>query len=146
MRYNTIEQVEDMLEVYRILFEIEGDKGLILDVIFLCAENNLPLPSWTAQAFMNAYNKTKYCYENKSWDDVFGRPHPKGTQLGAKQKLNFLRREVWQRSNLLKRRNPEIPIDDGFFEEIGEEIGVCKTVASEAYYSMKKFLKKDESS
>jgi hypothetical protein len=129
------------LEKWRRLHETEVDKNkYILPALFECAMDGLPIPAWCAQAFINAFRDVRH-YREKSWDDVFGKPHPKGMQIAAKRRKKMLEFAVLGRVREIKAENPDTPIDESLFEEIGKELGICKTLVGEYYYSAKGKLK-----
>jgi hypothetical protein len=112
--------------------EIEsGRKELILKVMHHCLLMNRPLPDWLRWAFIKAY-QSAYPYKRKSWDDIFGKPHPKGVHLEAKQKHFELRFPIWLRVQELARSGKKI--DKRLFEKVGKELGISGTTASEIYY------------
>jgi hypothetical protein len=102
--------------------------------------NDLPIPAWLTLAYLQAFRDI-YQYRAKSWDDVFGKPHPKGTHLDAK-------RQEWEKSILVYHRVKEIlrnepgtPIDGYLFERVGREFGIGgKTLTEKYYYSWKNEL------
>src|SRR5262245_58171422 len=107
-----------------------GDKSMLLRAIYQCCLMKRPLPGWLRLAFVDAYESATGRYESKSWDRVFGQPHPKNTQL-EKEKL---RRRVIERVWTLKAEDPERPIDRGLFEQIGEELGIAAGTIDGLYY------------
>lgn len=95
------------------------------------------MPRWCALAYIKAFRSVKG-FRAKSWDDVFGRPHPKGTQLDAKRKQREKEFVVY---NMVLERNPGDAIDGALFEKIGRQLGIGgKTLVEEYYYNVKKFL------
>jgi hypothetical protein len=115
-----------------------SDGAAIVEGLVTCIQNDLPIPRWCADGFLSAYN-TVYSYKAKSWDDVFGRPHPKGVHLGALLKRDQYAPLVRSRIHQIKRLNPDTPIDAALFERIGRELGIgSKTLTEEYYYDMKK--------
>jgi hypothetical protein len=71
-------------------------------------------------------------YLIKSWDEVFGAPHPKGTHL-KKEAKNFARR-LPLLSRVQELRAAGEPVDKGLFDKVGLEFGISGTTASELYY------------
>jgi hypothetical protein len=115
-----------------------GDKAAILHGLFLCIVNDLPIPRWCAEGFFTAIQDVVE-YRAKSWDDVFGRPHPKGTHLEALRKRLEYVAEVRSRIRNLKETNPEIAIDAALFERVGKEFGIGgKTLTEEYYYGIER--------
>jgi hypothetical protein len=106
-----------------------GNKSALLYAIYHCLLMKRPLPEWLRLAFLHAY-EAHARFEIRSWDEVFGRPVPKGTQL-EKEKL---RRVVIKRVWALKTKDPEMPIDRGLFDQIGEELGIPGSTIDGLYY------------
>jgi hypothetical protein len=120
-----------------------ADKSLILDAISECAKHDLPLPLWCKNAFLIAYQDVmakKYI----SWDDVFGRPHPKGTHTRDERTRSRDARNIYRRINEIVAEK-QCPIDGNLFEKVGRELGIgAKTKVSELYYEVKHFFEKLE--
>ncbi len=58
-------------------------------------------------SFLAAYRKVRQ-YKAKSWDDVFGNPHPKGAHLGARRQKRKKSRVCiagYGRSGIMTRRS-----------------------------------------
>jgi hypothetical protein len=108
-----------------------------LEAIFICAMNGFAIPMWCAQAYIDAVREVRH-FRAKSWDDVFGKPHPKGTQLKAKKSELYKSPVVYNRVTEIKQRNPETPIDRSLFEKIGKEFGLSGSLAERYYYEIKK--------
>jgi hypothetical protein len=92
-----------------------------------------PMPEWLRIAFLRAY-ETSTGYEIRSWDDAFGKPHPKGRHRKTERRNAGLRFLILRRVEELKAENK--PIDKGLFEQIGEELDppLKGTTVSEIYY------------
>lgn len=118
------------------VYESTKNAGIVLEAIFTCAINGFAIPMWCAQAYIDAVREVRH-FEAKSWDDVFGNPHPKGTQLEAKKSKRYKSPAVHNRVTEIKKTNPETPIDRSLFEEIGKEFGLCGSLAEKYYYSFK---------
>lgn len=119
----------------------KGNKFALMQVIYLCSCEKIPLPDWTAQGFTSAFNKVRIG-EVKSWDDVFGNPHPKGKHLNAIKKRNSLIWPIYERVREIKNLEPSVPIDEHLFERIGNEFHISKTSVSDYYYEAKAINKK----
>jgi hypothetical protein len=85
-------------------------------------------------AFLQAYDAATG-YEIKSWAEVFGPPHPKGTHLKKERRSLMLRGSIVVRVQELKAAG--FPIDKLLFETIGKEFGLGGTTASEIYYDQR---------
>jgi hypothetical protein len=126
---DTDKYLAEVLEILKKRLE-GGDKWALLYAIRQCLLLKRPLPEWLRLAFLSAYDSATG-YEIKSWDDAFGRPHPKGSHL-KKEKRNFeLRQVIIQRVEALRS---EMSVDKGLFEKIGKELGISGTTVSEIYY------------
>lgn len=93
------------------------------------------MPEWVEEAYINSVDRVA-AYEEKSWDDVFGKPIPKGANLSASRKKHLLEGRVYLKLREIILRNPERAIDAGLFEEAGAEFNVGKTLAEEFYRAM----------
>lgn len=119
---------------------LKGTKSAILEALNICASQSWPIPIWCAIAFSEALNEVEE-YEVKSWDDVFGRPHPSGMHLGAKKQEWGYSLKVFSRIEQIKKKEPATPIDGALFERVGREFGIGgKTLTEEYYYKWKRVL------
>jgi hypothetical protein len=125
---DTDKHLAEVLEVLKEIFE-GGGKWALLYAIHECLLLKRPLPEWLRLAFLAAYDSARG-YEIKSWNETFGRPHPKGTHL----KKEKLRRVVIHRVWTLKAEDPERPIDRGLFDQIGEELEIPGGTIDGLYY------------
>lgn len=118
-----------------------GNKSAIPEALYLCALNDLPIPRWLACAYLEAFRDVVLRYRAKSWDQVFGKPHKKGTHLGAKRQFREESLAVYQRVKEILRTESDTPIDGYLFERVGKEFGVGgKTLAEGYYYHWKERL------
>lgn len=118
-----------------------GNKAAVLEALHLCTLNDLPIPRWCAMGYLAAYREVRF-YRAGSWDDVFGRPHKKGTHLGAKRQHREKSLRVYNRIREILRTEPSTPVDGHLFERVGKEFGTGgKTKTEEYYYEWKKRLK-----
>lgn len=116
-----------------------GDGRALLESIRDCGEYQLTIPPWLAALFSQAIRKVA-AYEARSWDDVFGKPHPKSIRLedqAARHRLG----PVVAYAVLRAHRDDLKPLDDGLFEEIGERFNIGKTKCSELYRDFKDTFK-----
>ena len=119
-----------------------GDKGAILRALHICFFKRLPIPRWCETAYLSAYRSVKFYYA-KTWGDVFGKPHPRGTHLGAKRQENEKSFCVYDRVMQIKKDDPSVPIDGFLFESVGREFGIGgKTLTEKYYYKWKNFFEK----
>ncbi|HNQ64722.1 MAG TPA: hypothetical protein PKW92_06740 [Smithella sp.] len=110
-----------------------GNSAAILEAIFLCSMNSLPIPRWCEMAYITAYRKVRQ-YKAKSWDDVFGRPHPKGMHLETKRQEREKGFKVYDMIEKIKQDDPTTPIDGFLFETIGRKLGIGGKTLTETYY------------
>lgn len=128
-------ELRGLYETYR-----SGDSTAIIEALYVCSLNSLPIPRWCEGAFLGSYRKLMQFQQKndveyyKSWDDVFGRPHPKHTQQAAKRKEYEKSIMVYRRIRDEKKKDPDIAIDAGLFERIGKHLGLGKTLTEEYYY------------
>jgi len=122
-----------LAQVLEILKEIlnGGGKWALLYAMHQCLLLNRPLPEWLRFAFLDIYDSAT-AYKIKSWDDAFGRPHPKHTHVNkGKRKFEF-RHLILQRVEALRS---EMPVDKELFEKIGKDLGIGGgTTISEIHY------------
>lgn len=131
-------RVRGPLEAWKSLSNIQrcheryltGDKGAVLDAIAACALDDLVLPDWLAQAFLSAHRKVVH-YQSKDWNGVFGPAHKKGTNLNAKRKRRELAPALLNRAIELAQHNPSTAIDNDFYEQLGKEFNIGKSLAQE---------------
>jgi hypothetical protein len=159
-RWMGAQELKDLHELYR----AKKNVALIIEALYVCSLNSLPIPRWCEMAFLAAYRKVRQ-YKAKSWDEVFGRPHPKGIHLDRKEmerekSLRVYRRirevskgnlfgkrekeleegmQVRDRNGRIKWYNPSA-IGETLFERIGKEFNVGKTLTEEYYYTWKRRL------
>jgi hypothetical protein len=128
-KINKLEHVDDL------------DGFAVLGAIRECITSGLVAPEWLAYAFNSRYNSVLSC-RAKSWDDpkAFGLPYKKGTNIASLRKKRMLMFAVWNEIILIKKMNPDTPIDDGLFESVGKKFALGKTLCSEYYYSAKSYL------
>jgi hypothetical protein len=137
---DTDKYLAEVLEILKKILE-GGDKWALLYAIHQCLLLKRPLPEWLRLAFLAAYH-SRTGYEIKSWDDVFGQPHPKGTHI-KKQKRHFeLRHAIMQRVEELQ--SEKTPIDKKLFEKVGKDLGIGgSTTVSDIYYEERRRLKEE---
>jgi hypothetical protein len=117
-------------------WSITRDESALLEAIFYCAMYSLPLPAWCAKSFFIKFLKVKN-YKAKSWDEVFGYPHKKSTNLCSKRKRLEKAYKVYQKIKKIKKENPSIPIDSQLFDQVGLEFNLGKTLTEKYYYFLK---------
>lgn len=130
------------LDEYQRKYEA-GDGMALLGAIRICANYDLPLPAWAAEAYISAYDTVLNCRSN-SWDDVFGKPYH-GKHLEKRRERLELQSKVWLRVRELRNHDPDIPLNgnrekDGALEIVAEECDIKRTLCSELYYEMQKLV------
>lgn len=114
---------------------LAGDKVALLGAIATCVRTGIVVPCWAAIAYLKAYRKVAWC-KVKSWDDAFGAPYRKGTNLDALRRKRDNRWGVWLRVRH-ELRTTEVPIER-IFDEIAREFGLNTTLVKELYYGTKR--------
>jgi hypothetical protein len=131
-RWEGAQELKELHELYK-----NGKRQMIIEALFVCALNSLPLPRWCEMAFLKSYREVRQ-YKAKSWDDVFGRPHPKKAHLGAKRQEREKSYLVYNRIRQIKKNDPSVAIDGHLFKTVGAELGIGgKTLTEEYYYKEK---------
>ncbi len=105
----------------------------VIEALYECAYYSLPIPSWCERAYISAYRNIRQ-YKAKSWDDVFGKPHPKGTHIATKRQEREMTWRVYSEIQKIKRESPSTPIDGFLFDHIGRKLGIGGKTLTEAYY------------
>jgi hypothetical protein len=126
---DTDKYLMEILEILKERFEA-GDKSALLSAIYHCLLLKRSLPEWLRLAFLHTY-EAHARFEIRSWDEVFGRPVPKGMHLETEKRNAELRPLIIERVQALKA---ERPIDKGLFEEIGRDLKLAGTTVSDIYY------------
>jgi len=135
-RWTGSKELKELYELYR-----TGNNAAIIEALFVCSINSLPIPRWCEMAYLASYRKVRH-YKAKNWDDVFGRPHPKWTQLGVRRQEREKSLLVYHRIENIRKEDPSIPIDAALFERVGKEFAIGgKTLTEEYYYKWKNRLK-----
>jgi hypothetical protein len=100
------EYLAETLKILKRKFD-GGHKAALLMAIRYCCWMRRPLPEWARLAFLQAYDSG---FDIKSWDEVFGRPHPKGTHLAKEKKYLAVRSLIWERVRASKAMGKSIKI------------------------------------
>jgi hypothetical protein len=108
-----------------------GNKTVLLKAMHECLLLRKPLPEWLRLAFVQAY-QSAYPFEIRSWDEIFGAPHPKGAHLKTRKQHFELEYPISSRLDELAAKGETI--DKWLFEKIGKEFGISGTTASTIYY------------
>ena len=115
-----------------------GDKSVLMRELYRWVDNPRgSIPEWLRRALIHAIGRARINYEVDSWDEVFGRPVPKGKSRRALKRKRELEWPVLDRVEKLTKEGHRI--DKQLFEIVGKEFGVSGTVASEIYYNGRYF-------
>lgn len=117
-----------------------GDKAAILEALSICSLSDLPIPKWCAKAYLKAYRSVRQ-YRAKSWDDAFGRPHPKNTKIGAKRDEREKEFILYDRVEEMKKKNPKTD-KKTILERTGKELCIGEKLAEKYYYQVRARIKK----
>jgi len=128
----TDEYLSEVLNILKERFD-GGENSALLYAIYHCLLLKRPLPEWLRLAFLHTY-EAHARFEIRSWDEVFGRPVPKGAHLETEKRNAELRPLIIERVKALK--GPKTPIDKNLFEEIGRKLKppLSGTAVSDIYY------------
>jgi hypothetical protein len=139
-------------EILRRRYEA-GERGVLLLTILSAAMFRRLIPDWAAEALKAAYERVE-CGDARSWDDVFGRPHPEKKHLRSIQWENR-KYEVWRIVRWF-HENEGRCIDNELFEDVGRYFGdvdrmmgrntatISRTTISKLYYEAKDALDRVE--
>src|SRR5688572_20847980 len=103
--------MEDMEELRRRYGA--GQKRAVMDALFICLSSRKSVPRWVGDAFEKAF-WTVTSAGARSWDDVFGKPWPKGARLkDARTRIEY-RYQIWHYCRSLHANG--MPIGAELFE------------------------------
>ena len=122
------------LEECRAAFE-GGSKRELIYALRICASGQVPMPKWLAEAYTAATDPVMN-YRAKTWDDVFGPLHPKGSHPNRLARDLEIAPNLMMRALRMRAESPSAPIDDYFFEQLGQHFGIGRTKAKELYSSI----------
>lgn len=132
MQWSVLHHLDRLEERYD-----RGDKRSVLRAVQQCADHQLTMPEWVAEAVSGAIHKMEQ-YEVQSWDEAFGDTNPKGAHLEKareRQKLKFV---VAQRMREIILCERETAIDDALFERVAAEMGIGKRRCKEFWCELSK--------
>jgi hypothetical protein len=134
-RVSTLVEVHRKLEARRTRFE-KGNTFDLLHAVALCAEENLPLPTWLASAFRNAIDGFTKADETTtvdtvpvSLDDVFGSGN---LRTNTAQKAHTARRD-WAKGIEFRSRVYEVVAADPSIQTIDRAVSVALKGGSFAF-------------
>jgi len=113
-----------------------GEKMALLAAIRICALHELPLPDWTAKAFIQRYGEVLNC-RTGSWDEAFGQPYP-GKHVPDLRQRRELRVMVPMRIKELRSQDDPPPMNasrkhEGVYNQVAREFGVGRTYVTELW-------------
>jgi len=114
-----------------------GDKTALAHAIAICACTDIKLPEWAAHAYLGGYRaavpgvRDAKEFPVKSWDDVLGKPLPKGAQANARAKQRQKEFLVWV--EVQRHRTQGGSVTDDELEHIGRKFHIGRTLAKEYY-------------
>lgn len=105
----------------------------VLAAVALCALRGLVMPDWLARAYLERYRAVQQLRAD-SWDDdsAFGRPYPKGAQVGAMRRRRLNRIKVALEVKKFISMHPELPLDPEW-TRIGQSISKSDKEAQKLY-------------
>jgi hypothetical protein len=117
-----------------------GDKSALVKTILAAFVLREAVPDWAVEAFVDACDSVMTGHA-RSWDDVFGSPHPQGAHLYTIQKERR-RFEVYRLVREIHEKEG-VPIDDGLFERVGRETGLGgKTAIADLYGKVGRMMRR----
>lgn len=126
IRMRSLESVYGQIGVFRARFE-RGDTLALLHAISECAEENVPLPTWLAEAFRFAITKFLQPGGPMSLDDVF---YSSSLPTGTPKKAAAARQD-WQLGDRLWRDLWDLLLKDESITSI--DSGVARLLSKAAY-------------
>ncbi len=101
-----------------------GDGFAVMESIAQCAAHGLVLPAWLAASFIERYERV-LSGASKGWGeyDAFGSVVPKGQNIARVVANAKFKPWAYEVALELLSDNPQRPIDTGFFEDVGGQIG-----------------------
>ena len=113
--------------------------NLIPRGLFSCARADFAMPRWLGDAYVKAWRSVHAQHAKDSWEAVFGKPYPKGSQREARRSKARYQAAIYLYIRSLKATHPETPIDPWLFEQVGRHFGVgSSTTVSNWYYEYKR--------
>jgi hypothetical protein len=129
-RRNAVLAVEDFRKQYE-----EGENGALLLAIYWCAVSGIRIPKWAADPFQKKYRAAAWEFKHRSWDDVFGKPHP-GQNFHARKETKKLSRKVYMRVWQLRAKRPK---PHRIFKIVGDEFGISPRTTRRYFENFQKF-------
>ena len=98
----------------------------------ICATYGVAPPEWLAMAYLKGFMAVRD-FRVKSWDEAFGAPFRKGVQLAALRERRAARPSIVLAVTEKLREKPDLAIDTQFWEDVGQQANVGKTLAQEIF-------------
>lgn len=111
-----------------------GDSKALFTAVALCGSAGLPLPRWCTSPIFKASSQVNR-YEEKSWDNVFGLPHKKGSKL-----FNLRNQQENKMSAVLYvydliERDPPVPVGKAI-ESAANEHAISTKLMEKWFYGL----------
>jgi hypothetical protein len=106
-----------------------GEKDALMAALAICAVYDLRIPLWVRLPLGVSYFQTR----PESWDDIFGRPVPKGKSVRAFNRHRHADLRVVKRVKELAAQGTGV--DDDLFAVVGKEFGMSAGGVKEVYYN-----------
>lgn len=108
-----------------------GSKSAVLDCINSCFIKKKTVPEWCQLAFIDAMQAV-YSYKVGCWGDLFGRMHPKYTNLESKRSIYSERMAVHEAVENAKANGESV--NRTLFEKVGRQLGIGSKTKVEGHY------------
>ncbi|HOY67050.1 MAG TPA: hypothetical protein PLP29_09185 [Candidatus Ozemobacteraceae bacterium] len=118
-----------------------GDGGALLACVRDCLEYGLSVPGWVTAAFIACHDRVAGLHVS-SWDEAFGPPFPKSTNVAAAKKRRELSVVVYLDVEDLrrKRRGARALRGEDVFERVGEKHGISGGAAKRLHESIRRLM------
>jgi hypothetical protein len=120
---------------------LDGDDFAMMKAIRTCANHDLVMPQWLAQAYIERFDAVLN-YQAKTWDEVFGSPTEEGKQLAALRKRRKLQPQIFSKVRALTDAGMSVEVA---IETAGQALGVGRSLAWEYYLEFKEHFQNPES-
>jgi len=110
--------MRDLDLLQQIICEEKSSRAVLL-AIRECAEHRLAMPDWLAHEFINQVHRVT-SGQVASWDEVFGRPLPKGRHLETRRSAYLNQFSVLKKVTELRASG--LPVGKGLFEMAAEQL------------------------
>jgi hypothetical protein len=117
---NDEEFVRRFLEKGRELYNAgAGDKRELLHCMYWCTKNRISPPQWLEDAFCEAWQAVVFSDEKVAWEDVFGKPFPKGKHRGTAERNRAVAGRVFDEVEAMAANNPK---DEALWEKVSKKL------------------------